>query len=452
VSRDSGIPSNAGAYGHIFEALITAQLSASYFENPAQIGTLFIYLSRLAFYLFQKDRFILSEDELSRLHERYNDAFGLRLDRKSILESLLASRILTKQDSTFSFRYKWTYYYFVALYLADRFEKDPVAKAKVYEITDHLSTDEYTNILILFLYKTKNHAVLDRILANAARIYRDESPCDLGKDVGFLNQLTKEAPKPIPLPASTPKENRDAARQATEEIEATEQILLEPAPTERISIDEAVSELMKLMIAFHHLRLMGQVLKNFPGVLEKEPKLRLAEASYLLSLRIMARLLRLVRGDLDNLREYLAKSFREKNPEATTQQIERNADEQLISLTSSACLGLIKRVSRAVGIQDLQPTFEDVLLLHEEKTSVQLIDLAIKLEHFGSTPETQIFELEKGNKKNYFAYKMLLDLVYEHLLLRTTDTRVLQRLGELFGIKTSRPQFLLSKAVASRGR
>lgn len=447
VTRDKSSGStNTGAYGHIFEALITTQLSSAYPNNPAQIGTLFVYLSRVAFWLFQKDRLLLSSEELLKLHNEYNSAFGLRLDHSQVVDSLVSSRIFAQQGSTYSFRYKWTYYYFVALYLAEHFAKDSAVRDTVFDITEHLSTDEYTNILMLFLYKTKEESVLDRLLVNASHIYSEHKPCDLDKDVKFVNLLIKETPKPISLPSSTPQENRDAARRAQDEGDGIQQ---EHSPAERVSYDNALHELTKLVIAFQHLRVMGQVLKNFPGVLERNPKFRLAEASYMLGLRTMSRILGLAQENLDELRQYFSKLFLDRTPDATVRQAERNADEALIWLTSTACLGLIKRVSRAVGVQDLQPTFEDILLRHDDKMSVKLIDIAIKLEHFTDTPETEIFDLEADNRKNYFSYKILLNLVYEHLLLRTTDTRVLQRLGQLFGIKTSRPQFLVNKILGT---
>jgi hypothetical protein len=82
---------------------------------------------------------------------------------------------------------------------------------------------------------------------------------------------------------------------------------------------------------------------------------------------------------------------------------------------------------------------------HGERVSVQLIDLAIKLDHFENPPEAQIFDVERVLRKNHFSHRILRKLVYENLMLRTSDGRIMQRLGALFDIETSRPQFLLNK-------
>jgi hypothetical protein len=53
----------------------------------------------------------------------------------------------------------------------------------------------------------------------------------------------------------------------------------------------------------------------------------------------------------------------------------------------------------------------------------------------------EIYEIERSLGRNYFAYKLLRDLVAEFLMLHNTDSRVLQRLGKQFEIKTSDPRF-----------
>lgn len=442
ATRERSSITNAGAYGHVFEALITIQLSSAFPSKPAQIATLYKYLSRLAYFLFGKNRPIASHEEMRQLHDAYNSDFGLTLDFKQIISSLVEGRVLAEQGDSISFRYKWTYYFFVALYLAENGDKDPKIEKKIHDITDHLSTDEYTNVLMLYLYKTKNEAVLNRLLDKAALIYAEYEPCNLDSHVEFVNKLITERAKPIALPTTSVRQNIEAERKAVDDADEIEK---EPSPTEVVAYSPTLNELLKLMIAFQHLRVIGQVLKNFPGVLEKSRKFRLAEASYLLGLRIMNRILALAKDNLEELRQHFGLIARERYPDATSQEIERGADETLIWLTTGACHGMIKRVSRAIGLEDLQPTFDEVLRQHGERVSVQLIDLAIKLDHFENPPEAQIFDVEEALRKNHFSHSILRKLVYENLMLRTSDGRVMQRMGALFDIKISRPQFLLNK-------
>ncbi len=124
-------------------------------------------------------------------------------------------------------------------------------------------------------------------------------------------------------------------------------------------------------------------------------------------------------------------------------------NQALIWLTGAAAYGMIKRVCNSVGLRELELTFDDVKAKYGDQISVNLIHLAIRLEHFRSVPETEIYELRKTIGKNHFAYKLLRDLVAEFLFLHNTDTKVFQRMGDEFDIKTSDPRFHIHKALSS---
>ena len=64
---------------------------------------------------------------------------------------------------------------------------------------------------------------------------------------------------------------------------------------------------------------------------------------------------------------------------------------------------------------------------------------------FRSSLVTWIYKITVNECFDYLRKKKLRKLVYENLMLRTSDVRVMQRLGALFEIKTSTPQFQLNK-------
>jgi hypothetical protein len=259
--------------------------------------------------------------------------------------------------------------------------------------------------------------------------------------------LLTDKPNKLILPSTDITTNRDQFR--TEQDAAEFQKENESLQTQRVSYDSALSEITKINISLQSLRVMGQVLRNFPGVLTAEPKYRLAEASYLLGLRTLRRLLELAQSQLEELRAAFGQTFKEKHPLATQNEVERSADETLIWLTGAASYGVIKRICRSIGLQDLELTFQEVLEKHGNRPSVRLVDLSIKLEHFRNAPETDINDLEKALRRNLFSYKILRQLVAEYLYLYNTDRVLAQKLGEQFDIKVSDPRYLLNKAVGS---
>jgi hypothetical protein len=438
---------NAGSYGHILESLITSRM-ADVSARSTDIGTMYTYVSRIGYAMFKLDRRFLSAKEVSELHSQYCLAYKMNLPEVRVVADLVEAKILIKDGDSFRFRYRGCYCYFVARYFSENLgSKDPTLRAELNEITDKLVWDDYTNILMFFLYLTKDADIIERLLSNASNIYRECEPCDLENDVAFVNKLLTEKPNKLVLPSTNIASNRDQFRR--EQDAGGFQDESETLQTQRVPYDSGLSEIIKINISLQSLRVMGQVLRNFPGVLTAEPKYRLAEASYLLGLRTLRRLLELAQSQMEALRTAFAQTFKDKHPLATQEEVEKSADETLIWLTGAVSYGIIKKICRSIGLQDLELTFQEVLEKHGNRPSVQLVDLSIKLEHFRDAPEADISDLEKGLRRNLFSYKILRQLVAEYLYLYNTDRILGQKLGDLFEIKVSDPRFLLNKAVGS---
>jgi hypothetical protein len=439
---------SAGSYGHILESLITARL-AEVSTRSTDIGLMYTYASRIAYFLFKKDRLFLSPKEIGELHEQYCLAYKMKLSESRIIADLVNARIICKEGDCYRFAYKGCYCYFVARYFSENLDSNKSElRSELNDITDRLGWEDFTNIVMFFLYLKRDAEIIERLLANAGKIYEEWTPSDLENDVQFVNKLLKEKPKKLLLPSTNIETNRDQYRSQQDERNELES-KIESAPNQRVPYDRGLNEIVKICIALQNLRVMGQVLRNFPGVLTAEPKYRLAEASYLLGLRTLRRLLALAEQQLEEFRAAFAQVFKERHPLATEEEMETSADQQLIWLTGAVSYGMIKRICSSIGLQDLELTFEEVRKRLGGKTSVRLVDLAIQLEYFREAPEAEIYDLEKDVQKNLFSYKILRDLVAEFLYLHNTDTQVFQRLGKLFQIAARNPQFLLNKAVGT---
>ena len=62
-------------------------------------------------------------------------------------------------------------------------------RGKVKEMAESVYYEEYANILVFYLYLTKDSAVIQVLLENARRIYADVPPCDLDRHVASVNRL-----------------------------------------------------------------------------------------------------------------------------------------------------------------------------------------------------------------------------------------------------------------------
>jgi predicted MPP superfamily phosphohydrolase len=439
---------NIGSYGHILEALITAHL-AGVSNRSIEIGMMYTYVSRIAYFLFKHDRSFLSEQEFSELHTDYCEVHKMKIGESSVLKDLLGAQLLVKSSDGYRFRYRGSYCYFVARYFSERIVKGPALRVELNDITDKLIYDDFTYIVMFYLYLTRDPELIERLLSNAAAIYASTPPSKLEDDVDFVNKLLTDKPAKVTLPSNDIALNRAQVRLQQDAAEGKIPEEKYRTSLQRVPYSEGLDEILKANIALQSIRVMGQVLRNFPGVLEGEPKYRLAEACYMLGLRTLGRFMEIANTQRENIRTLFAQIFIERHPLATEEEAAVSADQALIWLTGAAAYGMIKRVCNSVGLRELELTFDDVKANYADLTSVQFIHLAIRLEHFRGAPEAEIYDLQKVIGKNHFAYKLLRDLVAEYLLLHNTDTRVFQRLGSEFDIITSDPRFHINKALTS---
>jgi hypothetical protein len=447
TASSSGASRNAGAYGHILELIITDRLTLVS-KDATDIGTMYTYLSRIAYRIYKNDRPFLSAQELSAVHSEYCNIYKMRLSETTVIANLMQAKIIRKEGSSYRFAYKGLYCYGVARYFFENMAQDESGlRRELDDMTDRLACEDYTNIVMFYLYLSRDPKTIDRLLANASKIYEECEPANLESDVLFVNKLMKERPQKIVLPSTDISANREEFRTKQDAIEQDTSTQANIAPDNRVPYAPALHELIKLAIGLQTLRVMGQVLRNFPGVLTAEPKFRLTEASYLLGLRILRRILDLAEHQMQDLRTNFAEVIRQNHPLSTQEELEEGADQTLIWLTGAATYGIIKRICRSVGLKDLELTFEEVRTKLGGRTSVELIHLSIFLEYFRDAPKAEIYKLEKMVRKNLFSYKLLRDLVSEFLYLRNTDFRLADEMGALFEIETSKPEYMLNKAV-----
>ena len=442
---------NTGAYGHIIEMLITDRLM-QVSSNAASVGTFYTYLSRIAYYLFKQDAESLSAVQMTAVHEEYCSSYQMLLLQEEMLKSLTAANILCRESGSICFRYKGVYCYCVARYLFENMQEASQLRSELDEMTDRLAFEDYANIVMLYLYLTRDPATIDRLVKNAYEIYAECEPANLGGDVAFVNSLMLEPPEELLLPSMDIMHNRDRNRERQDLLDAQEQHGLLSAPERRVSYADASHEIIRFSIGMQTLRVMGQVLRNFPGVLPGGPKLRLAEASYLLGLRMLRRVYDVIQNDVQMLRVGFAEVYRERHPLSTESELARTADQTVIWFAGAATYGMLKRICKSIGLKDLELTFNQVGDRLGQTLAVRLTNIAIALEHFKDVPKAEILGLEKKLRDvNRFGYKILRDLIYEFLYLRNTNHRLAQELGakERFDIATSNPAFSLNKAVGA---
>jgi len=427
-----------GSYGELCEGLITERLRKASKNRPAEIPTKYTFLARFANVMFRTAQRYLSEQDLVALKQEYSSDLDVDLDLKTIVPELLSSNIITERDGNYRFRYPSYYYFFAARYFSDAMA-DPVeassARITMAHIADHLYYEPYVNILIFYLYFTHEIPTIEHILSNAKCIYGQYPVCRLESEVSFLNRLYIEPPKPVTIAEADLHEQRERHQELADEHELS--IPLEPSDDgdRTITYADDLDHLKKMNIAFKTIQVLGQVLCNFPNVLRGELKVRVARECYCLGLRVLSAIMEIASENLEELREYFATIIKEQRKIALQSQLATETDTFMIRIMGGCTYSVIRRISTAVGSEQLTETYRKVLRGEDDRPSVALIDLAIKLEHFPSFPLNEIESILRRVEDNRFCYGILRELVVNSLVTRDVGNESRRRLGRLLLIE-----------------
>ncbi len=441
-SAGRGSGTSAGSYGQMYEALITAAL-ASVSKRAVELGTKYTYISRIAYYSFNSKKKELDVADLETIHAEYYEQYKINLGLNDLIDQLVKAQILNRTNGSVRFKYKYIYCYFVAKYFQDNIANltgEGDLRAQLEDIADKVYFEDYANIIIFYVYLTKDRALIEHLLANANRIYREHQPCDLSSHVDFVNRLGADG-RSLVLPGTNVEENREEALRRRDEAEEEIQTV-EEKHAEAIKYEDGLDEVIKIHIALKNLRILGQILRNFPGALRADLKVDLALASYQLGLRALRAILLSAEHNIDELRTFIARVIQEKRVLEDPEDLAHETDKVLLSLTRDVAFGIVKRISQAVGLEELEETYRETLDRAGAPLPVKIIDYAIKLDHFARFPRAELERITGDLRKNPFTLRLVRDLTADYMYLFPVDFRERQYIGDTLKIQVNIPNVL----------
>jgi hypothetical protein len=421
-----------GSYGYFYEYLITQSLSGK--QKFGDVDLKYNYISELAWELRKIDRKMLTEMEFFAFNTRYNEDYRLTIPHDKMLGDLLDAGVLLRNSSgEIVFKYKYNYCYFVARWLAQNVATAE-ARKHISSLAAEIHREEYANILIFLSYLSKDGYILETILSYSKTLYSDVSPCDLSEHTKYLNSLQNRVPDLVYDEVEHSK-SRERTLRAMDEDERKEQ--------EREEARQS-AELLKINQAFKTVDVLGQILKNYAGSMKGDQKIVIARECVAVALRSMNFFLSLLENNLQGFVDYLVKYYSKTNKIEDKGAIVEKAKGLIFFLAHMWAMGIIKRVSRAAGSQQLELIYTE---LNKEfgSASVSLIDLSVRLDHFNVFPAALVEEVHLKLRDNFFADSILRRLVVMHFYLFPVDFKVRDSICEKLEIKVDRAKVLDSR-------
>jgi predicted MPP superfamily phosphohydrolase len=430
---------NSGSYGFIYEYLITQALAKS--NQVRDLNLKYSYLSELSYKLFKDSRVAIDESELKAFHSDYIIRKKIDCDLAKLMSDFVGASIFGYADGVYIVRYRYLFYYFTARYISERFHNSEM-RGLAFSFIEKIHNENNFNILVFLVYLVKDPALKESIIANANGIYSDIPKFDFregNEDILSLGDVVDNVAFDTEK-AATAKDDLYEALSKNSPIESGKNIG-----------DDEVGELVKLNKAFKSIQLLGQTVKNFVGSMDGEEKIRFVEACYDLSLRTASSAILLLRSAVPELvnatyhkllNQSEIKAARMKvSPVLDGREVYEGSRELVYRYAQIVCLSVVKKVSFSIGSPELEPVYEEVAKSHPGY-SYDLINTAIKLDHFRELPLADIRRLATLAKKDLFIGGVVRRMVLLHFYLFPVKDSIRAQLCHELGIDYSKASIL----------
>ncbi len=441
----SNLDTASGSYGYYYDVLITTALYNHSKKIP--IDMLYPFLSRVAYRMFEGRKASLSREEWEDVARLYQQEHKVTFSSQEMMRIVQEARMLhCDSEGYYSFQYKYIGYFFVARYFKDNVYKQAQQqklRQQLQGLVNRIYIEDDANILMFFLYMTKDERTIEELVAKTRTLFAGVAPCDFDTHVAFINR--KGNSMTFELESGNTQEHRDAYRKSQDEadhsnIQGTETELDDDLDT-MDEEDEGAAEdpgSRELAVAMRTLEVMGQVLCNFPGTLDGQTKLEIAQECYLVGLRFVRAFLQMIEVNEQGFRDALARSLQGPQEEDFDDQgeyvakrlskleAEERANALFYGFLMLSVWGLVKRISQCIGSRHLSETYKEVADARVP-TSIELMTTSIKLDHFQDFPTEEVLALHKKLKGNNFTDTILRCIVREYFHLHPSDPQTRQK-------------------------
>ena len=256
--------------GHCYQALIYISFRKSNIPE-SEIGAFLNILSNISFTFYQNSISSFNEDALYCFLESYAEKYNLPFDNKYFIKLISRSTIFYKNSiGQYTFCAPYFYHYFVAKYIADRLSNKDMQKY-IEEIYSNLDVQMNAYIGIFLIHHSKDVRLIEEVLVNTMILYDKYEEISLTRDEiqhidDYANKLNNEV-----------IEKYDKSREARMNLlsykdsqNGDENEDINEYSKEINESKEINAELLNLKKAIRTVEVMGHILKNHSGELEKK--------------------------------------------------------------------------------------------------------------------------------------------------------------------------------------
>ena len=412
------------SYGHCYHAIITMNLGRLGIRAE-DVDSYFNLLTELAYFMFDKKSKTVSKEELDLFISHYKEKFVLQ---KKSIQKLIQANIIREKNNLYTFQYVYIYYYFVARYISQKM-KNPTIKEQITELLSDVHLKDAANIVIFITHHTKDKDLLDKIIFGVRSTFGKFPEATLsGEEKDFI-KLLLDKPK-LPDSNHDVKNERDVYLRKKDEIEPIADAIENDIENES---DHVVIEIRR---SAKSIEIIGQILKNQYGSLEKDKLKILFQEGQNVGLRLLKNFM-IVMKDFEKEFEILTRLnveviANEKGENLPDSEIDEMSKKIIAQFSYSILFGWLNKIANALGYDKLIEIYDDVNN-EIDTVSSKLINLSIHMWHTKNLDFLKIESLynEFVKDKNHQAIYILKNIVSRHIYMHHVDYIDKQKIDSL---------------------
>ena len=438
---------NTSSYGYYYQYLITSSLGASSVKKES-LDEIFNYIKELSFYFYKEKAKEESFDNLWKFNRKFNDEWKLQVDTSVRLELLVEAKILKENISnkSYSFKYPYIYYFFIAKYLAENLGSNET-QLIVNGLISNLELRRNMNILMFLTHHSKDESILNGIVDRASLQFKEFKETKLDIDVKFIDDIVKALPDVFYTDEhKETHKNRLVREDARDSDDDHNRLSIgdnDKHDDEHDEHDEHDDEqphktqgnlISELNITFKSLELLGQISRNYYGSLKAYQKIKLLEEAISAPLRTLGAFFDALKEQSDEVLDMIHFKIKENaKDDATPAQIDEEARKALFNIMTFLSYSFIKKIASSIGTPQLLPVIEE-LVVDNPSNAKNLILLSTNLELGNHTTDNELRKIVEQARGYGVSTTVLKQFIVDYLYMFEVREYDVQRLCHLANI------------------
>ena len=377
------------SYGHCYHAMITILLSKVSIK-PEEIDAYFNFLTRLAYWMFDKNAKNFSDIELGQFLDQYQKKF-IPPKEQGISNILVKANILKVKDNhSYSFGYIYIYYYFVAKYISE-IEDEEFKTTVVDKLISTVHQKDSANILIFITHHTKDKKLIRNITNYTRSIFKQFKEATLsGNEKKFIKSLYD-----IQLPNS----NHNIEKERNKELESKDK-KISKLDDEHLD-EEHNTTLIEIKKSARKMDIIGQIIRNQHGSLEKEQLKNLFKEAQSVGLRLLKSFMETMLNNREIIEYFiqiqLKQISKKKEKEPSNDQIKKFSKIIVDQISYGVLFGWLHKIVHSIGYYKIIG-IADSVNTESDTVASKLINLYIHTWHKKNLDFNRIKSLHKELK------------------------------------------------------